>query len=289
MDHNKKTLRLVLPQWQGGNNPNYIFGSQLLVHIAPPDGDAETIQVPVNQDYSKDLIVGNGIEGESALLTQMDETYDILERKNPDKVIVFGGDCAVSQVPFDYLNGKYGKNMGILWLDAHPDVATMKDSTRLHEMVLGNLIGKGAPQFAEKVKNPVKSENVMLAGLIYGELRERDQMVNTMKLRYAQPAELLDNSIPVLDWIKENHIQHIAVHFDLDVLSPNDFRSIYPAEPYLDGFGAAIGEMTLAQVVRLLNDVSGVSEIVGLTIAEHLPWDAIRLRNALSQISIFGN
>ena len=30
-----KTIRLDIPQWQGGNNPNYVFGSELLSIIVP--------------------------------------------------------------------------------------------------------------------------------------------------------------------------------------------------------------------------------------------------------------
>lgn len=75
----------------------------------------------------------------------------------------------------------------------------------------------------------------------------------------------------------------------MDVLTPKDFRSILPAEPYLEDFPAAIGEMTLAQVVRVLKYVSTKAEIVGLGIAEHMPWDAMNLRKALSEISIFND
>lgn len=32
----KKTLRMIFPQWQGGINPNYVFGSELLAYIAAP-------------------------------------------------------------------------------------------------------------------------------------------------------------------------------------------------------------------------------------------------------------
>lgn len=46
--------------------------------------------------------------------------------------------------------------------------------------------------------------------------------------------------------------------------------------------------MTLKGISRLLQDVSEEAEIVGLSITEHLPWDAINLRAALSSISIFG-
>lgn len=28
--HSASTLRLLMPQWQGGNNPPYHFGAQLL-------------------------------------------------------------------------------------------------------------------------------------------------------------------------------------------------------------------------------------------------------------------
>lgn len=73
------------------------------------------------------------------------------------------------------------------------------------------------------------------------------------------------------------------------MLSPADFRSIYPAEPYSDPekFPAAVGRMTLQEVGRVLKDVSTIAEIVGLSITEHLPWDAFNLRKMLSEISIF--
>ncbi len=31
----KKTVRLLMPQWQGGNNPHYSFGAELLAWLAP--------------------------------------------------------------------------------------------------------------------------------------------------------------------------------------------------------------------------------------------------------------
>lgn len=283
----KKTLRLVLPQWQGGNNPNYAFGCELLSHIVPTNPHMETVTVPINKEFHNELKVENGIEGESILLTQIKDTYKILEDKDPDKIIIIGGDCSVSQVPFDFLNGKYKDNLGILWLDAHPDVSTVENSTRNHEMVLNNLItGKGS-NLAETVKNPIDSKRVMLAGLIYDELREKDQFVNTKSLKYATPSQLMKDSDTIVKWVIDNNIEYLAVHFDLDVLSPEDYRSIYPAEPYIESFGAAIGQLTLDNIVRILNDTSNYCDIVGLTIAEHLPWDAFRLRSALSEISIF--
>ena len=282
-----KTIRLDIPQWQGGNNPNYVFGSELLSIIVPQVSSIKTVKVPVNISFDEELKQKNGIEGEEALKKQMKDTEEVLIQENPDRIIVIGGDCSVSQVPFDYLSGKYGEKLGILWLDAHPDVSTVETSTRNHEMVLNNLISGEGSTLASMVKNPINKNKVMLAGLIYDDLREKDQIVNIKKISYATPSQLKNDSNILVDWIQKENIKHVAVHFDFDVLDPQDFRSIYPAEPYLESFDAAIGELKLEHIGRILGDISKYSNIVGLTIAEHLPWDAMRLRNMLSEVSIF--
>ncbi|MGO3608189.1 MAG: arginase family protein [Enterococcus sp.] len=284
-----KTLRLVFPQWQGGNNPNYVFGSELLSHIVPQSNKAETIRVTVEKDFSQELPLENGVIGESGLLEQLAEAERILVEKAPEKVITLGGDCSISQAPFDYLHGRYPESLGILWLDAHSDMSTIKDSTRGHMMVLGNLLGHGAPQFAEKVQHPFKVEQVMLAGLKYEELRPCDHQVDDLKMNYLTPAELAEDSQLLIEWINQNQFKQLAIHFDLDVLSPQDFRSINPGKPYLDleKFPAPIGTMTLDQIGRIIQDVSEKTEIVGFSIGEHLPWDAINLRRTLESVEIF--
>lgn len=283
------TLRMVLPQWQGGVNPDYVFGAEVLAFIAPPSKSAETVRVVVNEDFATPLKKENGVDGESVLLAQLEETARILELKTPDKVIVFGGDCSISQAPFDYLSGKYGKKLGVLWLDAHPDISSPAETSHNHEMVLANIMGHGAPRFAEQMKHPVDAKRVMYGGLIEEELRDMDSAVRSFGIRIATPEDLAENSRSIINWIKENGITSLAVHWDLDVVSPEDFRAILPAKPYLrkEDFGAAVGVLTLAQVVRILGDANAYAEIVGLCIAEHMPWDAMNLRKALGNISIF--
>ena len=100
-----KTLRLVFPQWQGGNNPNYLFGSELLRHIVPQSNKAETIQITVDENTSKELLLENGVIGGNSLLKQLSEASKVLTEKQPEKVITLGGDCSISQAPFDYLHG----------------------------------------------------------------------------------------------------------------------------------------------------------------------------------------
>ena len=62
------TLRLVFPQWQGGNNPNYVFGSELLRHIVPQSNKAETIQITVDENTSQELPIENGVIGGLSLI-----------------------------------------------------------------------------------------------------------------------------------------------------------------------------------------------------------------------------
>lgn len=124
----KKTLRLTFPQWQGGMNPDYVFGSELLAAIAPPSISAENAVIKVNKDFGSQYLKHDGIDCGAVLLEQAKEAEKILEERQPDKVIVFGGDCSVRQVPFDYLKGKYGEEIGLLWLDAHPDCSTTNAS-----------------------------------------------------------------------------------------------------------------------------------------------------------------
>ena len=51
--------------------------------------------------------------------------------------------------------GKYD-NVGIIWIDAHPDVSTVNDGyPNAHAMVLGSLMGQGAMQIVTQMRNPV--------------------------------------------------------------------------------------------------------------------------------------
>lgn len=279
-----ENLRIVLPQWQGGMNPNYKMGARILRAIVPDSKRTQTIEIPVSDEKAS----LNGVDAGKTLLRQMDDTFNVLEKKGPKRVITLGGDCSISEAPFDYLNGKYD-DLGIIWLDAHPDISTSKDTHHIHEMVVANLLGKGAPDFNEQVKNKINHEQLLFAGLQFDQLRPMDSMVKELKIPYITPNKLKDDSSMIRTWITEHNFKHIAVHLDLDVLDPDDFRSILPAQPHLDQnkFGAAIGSMHLDQVIDLLQNVNNFSELVGLSIAEHMPWDAINLHNGLKKLSIF--
>lgn len=285
------TLRLLFPQWQGGMNPDYYFGGELLAHIVPNKNNDETVRIHVNTDFegAREAEDEGQISQERYLLDELAEAKAILQKKQPDKVIVLGGDCSVSQAPFDYLSGRYGEQLGVLWLDAHPDISTTNETKHYHEIILANIIGYGESALEKQMENPVSKDRVMYAGLIESELRPMDRAAHELHMRIATPEMLQNNSMPILSWIREMGITKLAVHFDLDVLDREDFRSNTCAMPHTTkaDYSAAWGALTLAQATRILTDANAEAEIVSLTIAEHMPWDAMNLRRALSRLAIF--
>ncbi|WP_146005430.1 MULTISPECIES: hypothetical protein [unclassified Erwinia] len=46
-----------------------------------------------------------------------DEALTLLERENPDSVVIFRGDCLVDQAPFAWLNEKHNGEPGMVWID----------------------------------------------------------------------------------------------------------------------------------------------------------------------------
>ena len=285
-----KTLRLVYPDWMGGANKNYAFGCKLLSMLMPQSDKTDILEVPVDQDYFQELVEEDGVVAKSTLLRQQKVAAQMLEAKAPEKIIVIGGPCSAEQAPFDYLHGLY-PDAGLIWIDAHPDITRPGDYPNEHAMVLGNLLGDGCPDFAALVKHPFQPENVMYAGVKLDEMETYEKKyMEEYQIRCATPEQLKsEGSRLVLDWIREKGFQQVIIHWDLDVLSPENFRSLLCNEPGLGPVPYVIGDMNLAEIAKLIVDVEKETELVGLGICEYMPWDAIRLRQTMEQIKIFAD
>jgi arginase len=285
------TLRLNMPQWQGGNEPGYHFGSRLLSFLAPdPDGPVETIPVPAPLP-GETLPVEQGVVARGALLAQARAARAAIEKHAPDRIVTLGGDCLVSLAPVAYLNARYGGDLGVLWIDSHPDVMTTAHSPHVHAHVLGLLLGRGDPEFAAEVKTPVDPRHVMYAGLDAWASAEAE-VIEGLGLSHTGSQALAESSAPILEWIRRIGIGHLAVHFDLDVLDPSRFRPLLfnrpglPADAYA---GVPRGRMLPDQVVRLLRDAAREVDLVGIAIAEHLPWDTMAMRDMLATLPLLSD
>lgn len=281
-----KTIKLIMPQWQGGNNPLYYLGAELLAWLAP-ETTIPTFKVPVATP--KDPLRNEaGIMGRHQIVQQLDKAYKLLEEHKPAKVIMFGGDCLVDLAPFSYLSEHYREDFGILWIDAHPDVMTPEQFENSHAHVLGALMGNGDSDLTKNVRIPVHPEKIMIAG-IHSPTTYEAQFLKEHALTTISPDALKTSDKPVIDWIEKQKIKALAIHIDLDVLDFHLFHSLLMAEPGVDPkkyAGIADGRLTMDNIINLINKVNNTTDIVGIGIAEHLPWDALHLKNMLSKLPL---
>ncbi|MDY0267178.1 MAG: arginase family protein [Methanimicrococcus sp.] len=281
-----KTIRLIAPDWQGGNKPEYYLGAELLSWLAPQNEKQKEIKLKIKKPNRKELKKKNGVVAQSAVKQNVSRAAKILKKEKPDKVITFGGSCLVSQAPFDYLHGKYGDKLGVIWIDAHPDVSTPNEYHHEHAMVLGNLLSAGDPKLSKKVKNPFTSNQFLYVGL-QKPLDFEEKLLKELNLNYIIQDKKSLNNKEIQKWITENNFTKIAIHLDLDVLDPHLFRSLYFSEPGITEFPSEAGKMTLEELLAVLKGIFNENDVVGLTIAEFLPWDVINLKTILSELDIF--
>ncbi|MBD1373290.1 arginase family protein [Hazenella sp. IB182357] len=302
----KKTIRLLMPQWQGGNNPNYAFGAELLAWLAP-ESDQLQIRVPVQTYDGTPLENENGMNGRKQLLKQLKSAHHILDAYQPDRVVMFGGDCLVEQAPFAYLNERYGGELGLLWIDAHTDLVGYIGYDNGHTLPLGNLLGEGDEEFAKHVKTPLKPEHVFIAGLTTPTEQEAEviyerfqklgivpadseaEMIQRLGIKTAGAGEIINSTQSIHEWINEKNIKHLAIHIDLDVLDPKTFRSLIFAKPEDPFHLSPKGSLQFIHLQKILKELSEETDIVGLGITEHMPWDAIELKKLLADIPILND
>ncbi|WP_142967848.1 arginase family protein [Enterococcus casseliflavus] len=281
-----KTLRLLAADWQAGNKPEYYFGAELLSWLAPQNNNQKEVRLPIAHPDTTNLLKENGVVAQKVVKENVQISKRVLEEEQPEKIITLGGSCLVSQAPFDYLKGKYKDELGVIWIDAHPDISNPTIFHNEHAMVLGNLLGMGDPELSQIVENPLSSDSILYVGLQEPSFDEKDILAD-LKINYTIQQDKYLNYPEIQEWINQNKFKKIAIHFDLDVLDPTLFRSVYFAEPGKDNFPSGAGNMSISVVTSILTNLFENNEIVGLTIAEYLPWDAIKLKELMNKLKIF--
>ena len=285
-----KTIRLIYPQWQGGiiskwipelsaedSSRGYYLGSQLLNMLAPKNDSQETFEVPISMDISSREIK-NGMMDYHFILNQTKEALNILEKNNPDKIIVFGGECSVSVVPFTFLNKKYDNDLALIWIDAHPDITLPNDSyAGYHAMAVTACMGEGDKKIMSALPSKIDSSKILLVGIRDWEREEIKLRQQKYGIKHLTPEEVADSSDLIIKWLKECGASKAVIHFDLDVLEPKEL---------IAAVGVVENGMKIKEVVRVINDIAKEKEIVGLTIAEHMPRVEIMMKNILDSLPL---
>lgn len=290
MTTSEKTIRLVYPQWQGGDvahwitevkdpekaSRGYYLGAQLLNFLAPDNGQ-KTFTVPVAMDIVKREVT-DGVMDKEAILAQTKAALGILNIQKPDRIVTLGGECSVSVVPFTYLADRYEGDVAMVWIDAHPDITLPGDAyAGYHAMAATACMGLGDQQIMAELPATIEPSKILFVGLrdwVREEIKERQKQYG---IRHLTPEDVREGSNAVLEWLKSCGASKVVVHFDMDVLDPAEI--IAAVAPIPDG-------MKIAEAVRVINDIGQEKELVGLTVAEPMPRTAIRLKEMLEQLPL---
>lgn len=286
------TLRLIYPQWQGGDiaslvpelnkedsSLGYYLGAELLEFLAPKSLTSKTAKVPISLEYPKSGVreSKNGILNYDEIVAQSKAALEILNTQKPDKILTLGGECSVSVVPFSYLAHKYSGDVAIVWIDAHKDLNLQGDSYEgYHAMALAACFGlidkEGIAKILPAHFSP--KDSILVGVRDFEGKKERCEEIGVKVL---SPEEARDTT-KLLEWLKSRGKSKVVVHFDLDVLDPSEL---------IMAVGVVENGLKIAEVVNLINAINTNYDLVGLSIAEHMPRVAIKLRNMMRELPLF--
>ncbi len=280
-----KTIRLLYPDYLSGGLDTYYFGAELLSHIVPANEKQPLLKVEIEPPDGRQRQVKEGICGKDEVVEGIRKAIAVIESAAPDRIITLGGNCIVSQAPFDYLHGLYD-DVGIIWIDAHPDVSSVNDNyPNAHAMVLRSLMGREESVLSGLMKNkPFEADEIMYVGL-QGLHPYQEKFLREMGVDYKIQTDEFVSDGEIMDFI--GRFEHILVHFDIDVLDAELFHSTYFANKELTGDGSGGGRMTFEKLSRVLKLITENSDVVGFTIAEYLPFDEHRLHDMLAGLRLF--
>ena len=280
-----KTIRLLYPDSVSGGLSTYRLGARLMAALLPENDSQPLVKIDVPALGDADPAVTNGIASEAAVLDGIRKARAALEAEAPDRVITVGGNCIVSLASFDHLHALY-PDAGILWIDAHHDVSLPENGyPNAHAMVLGTLLGRGAPTLAAEMKNPAFGAKDLLYVGLQGLHDYQQKFLDDAGVDYSVQTESFVSDEVILDFLSRH--PQVFVHLDIDVLDPAFFHDTYFANPELTGDGSGGGRMTIEELGRILRLVSEKSETPAFTIAEYLPFEAERLAKMFEALPLF--
>ncbi len=288
MADKQTTLRLIYPQWQGGvvtswfpdftaedASKGYYLGARLLNFLSP-NSNQKTIEVPISLEYN-DEISKDGITRKSAILQQTQSALEILRQQNPERILTLGGECSVSVVPFTFLADKYPDDVAVVWLDAHPDINLPGDEyTGYHAMAVTACIGLGDIELMGVLPAKFDPSKILIAGLCSLD-NDAEKRLPKTGIKTVSPQELRENPASVINWLAETKATKVVIHFDLDVLDPSELMAAVDRKS---------GDMKIKEVLQVIKDISKNYDVVGLTVAEHLPDIEIKIRNILAELPL---
>jgi arginase len=185
----------------------------------------------------------------SAIFAQFRSAQAILERSGAKRVLAAGGDCAVNVAIIGYLN-RVHPGLQVIWVDAHLDANTPETtpSGNFHGMPVGAILGRAPEPMRQLLGEPVDPSRFHYLGTRVGDQGDR-ALERELNLGSLDPQAVIDGPV--------------HIHFDLDVLDPQDF----PHVAYPDG------AFKLDDAIAWVTRIARAADVVGFTVTEFAPVD----------------
>ena len=166
-----------------------------------------------------------------------------------------------------------------IWIDAHPDITLPEDKTYngYHAMAAAAIMGRGDDGIVSLLPAKIDADKILFVGLRDWERQQIKDRQQEYGIKHLTAQQVSNDSSKILDWIRSTGAKHIVIHFDMDVLDPNE---IIPA------VGVVADGMKIDEVTRVINDIAKEYDVVGVTVAEPMPRTAIRLKNMLEKLPL---
>ncbi|WP_320170972.1 arginase family protein [Maridesulfovibrio sp.] len=265
----KKDLTLVFPQWQGSiDNIALYDGALELAGKITGLPALRKVNVPPYYELEK----GSGIVGKEDIVRQLIEARSILEKDDPDRILLLGGDCSTEAAPVSWLNRKFGNDLALVWFDAHPDLNNPRSSIsgRFQGMALAALLGQTGRELDEAMCGSIKSGQIFCAGQQIFDPHEMDVLTKE-KIRIFSPGELEIDPSWLAKQIRRSGFGRVYIHLDVDAVNPMGFPHGKKTLP------AGISFNHLLAMIEYMDDNL---EICGLGITEFHPGSERGIKKA---------
>jgi arginase len=275
---NRGMLKLLVAEWQGyGLTPEVADGATALARVWWGD-TAAAVDVP----RTEALAVEEGVLGLASIAPRTGDLLAALTDLGPATLQMVAGTCGAEVAPVAYLNDRYVGDLAVVWLDGHADLNTPESSPsgHFHGMVLRTLLGDGPAALTAHVPTPLRPEQVFLVGP--RDMDEPEQAyINDRPVTWMRD-EAFGDPERLIAAIAAAGFRHVYVHFDVDVINPNDFGN---------ALMRADGGPTLAEVADVLSALHRHTTVVGFSVLEYCdrtPSDRDRLVTTLRALDAPG-
>ena len=257
------TSALHIPQWQGtASARNYQEGAGISRTLVEKlmTGRVRDVAIPADEP----MFLKHGVLGHDALVRNFAAIQKAM-RKCEGPVFTIGGDCSVDYVPIAEVLKRHNGEVGLVWIDTHPDlnVPASSVSRHFHGMIVRALLGEApSPELQAFVPTLLPVKNLFYVAphdIDPGEVQYlRDKGVFVLDVAHTR----VGNVEPLLAAIRAAGLSKVHLHLDLDVIDPDIFPHV--ATPVPEG-------VTPENVVTVLQTLRNNFEVVGGAMTEISP------------------